>query len=70
MREEKPVVVRPSPEEWRTILSRFQRSGQTLREFCPAENLSPSTFWWWRRKLGQSGSNGSVVDTSAFLELT
>ena len=46
MSEEKRVVVRRSPEEWRAILARFKRSGQSHREFCLAEELAPSTFWW------------------------
>ena len=64
MIKEKRVVVRRSPEEWRAILLRFARSGKTHREFCMSEDLAPSTFWWWRRKLGGSRSNGATVDTS------
>ena len=45
MSEEKRVVVRRSPEEWRVILARFERSGQSHREFCLVEELAPSTFW-------------------------
>ena len=52
MREEKPVVVRHSPEEWRSMMSRFERSGRSHREFCLAEDLAPSRFSWWQRKLG------------------
>ena len=70
MSEEKRVVVRRSPEEWRAIMSRFERSGQSHREFCLAEDLAPSTFSWWRRKLGRSGSNGATVDAALFVELT
>ena len=70
MDQHKRVVVRRSPEEWRAILARFERGGQSHREFCLAENLAPSTFWWWRRKLGRSGSNGATVDAALFVELT
>ena len=70
MNDEKRVVVRRSPEEWRAIMSRFERSGQSYREFCMAEDLAPSTFSWWRRKLGRSGPNGVTVDTALFVELT
>ena len=70
MSDEKRVVVRRSPEEWRAIMSRFERSGQSYREFCMAEDLAPSTFSWWRRKLGRSGANGVTVDTALFVELT
>ena len=69
MSEEKRVVVRRSPAEWQAIMSRFERSGQSHREFCQAEDLAPSTFSWWRRKLGRSGSNGATIDAALFVEL-
>ena len=70
MSDEKRVVVRRSPEEWRAIMARFARSGQSYREFCVVEDLAPSTFSWWRRKLGRSGPNGATVEAAVFVELT
>ena len=70
MSDVKRAVVKRSLEEWRAIVSRFERSGQGCREFCMAENLAPSTFWWWRRKLGRTGSAGVTVDAAVFVELT
>ena len=69
MSEVKRAVVTRSPDEWRAIVSRFERSGQGCREFCMAEDLAPSTFWWWRRKLGRTGSAGVTVDAAVFVEL-
>ena len=69
MSEEKRAVVRRSPDEWRAILERFERSGQSHREFCLAEDLAPSTFSWWRRKLRRSEPNGAAVDGAVFVEL-
>ena len=69
MSEEKRAVVKRSPDEWQAIVSRFERSAQGCREFCTAENLAPSTFWWWRRKLGRTGSAGGTVDAAVFVEL-
>ena len=69
MSEEKRAIVRRSPDEWRAILERFERSGQSHREFCLAEDLAPSTFSWWRRKLRRSGPNGVAVDGAVFVEL-
>ena len=65
MSEGKRAVVRRSRAEWQAILSRFERSGQSGGEFCEAEGLTPGTFSWWRRELGQSGSNGGGL----FVEL-
>ena len=67
MDQEKRVMVRRSPEEWRTIMARFERRGQTCREFCSAEELAPSTFWWWRRKLGRTGPDSTTVDAAVFV---
>ena len=69
MSEEKRGVVRRSPDEWRAILERFERSGQRAREFCLAEDLAPSTFAWWRRKLRRTGTAGAPVDGAVFVEL-
>ena len=69
MSEGKRAVVRRSPDEWRAILERFERSGQSHREFCLAEDVAPSTFSWWRRKLRRSGPNGATVDGAVFVEL-
>ena len=41
MSEVKRALVKRSPDEWRAIVSRFERSGQGCREFCMAENLAP-----------------------------
>ena len=70
MSDVKRAVVKRSPAEWRMIVSRFERSGLGCREFCVAEDLAPSTFWWWRRKLGHTGSAGATVDAAVFVELT
>ena len=70
MSDVKRAVVKRSPDEWRAILSRFERSGLGCREFCVAEDLAPSTFWWWRRKLGRTDSAGATVDAAGFVELT
>ncbi|MDD9997278.1 MAG: hypothetical protein OXQ89_05990 [Rhodospirillaceae bacterium] len=43
MREAKRVTVRCSAEEWRAIVSRYERSGQTRKQFCASEQLAPST---------------------------
>lgn len=65
MSEERRSVVRRTRAEWQAIVSRFERSGQSGREFCEAEGLTPGTFAWWRRELGRSGANGAAL----FVEL-
>jgi|SRR5271166_3475780 len=36
---------------WRMVLTRWKRSGLSVRTFCRAEGLHQGTFYWWRREL-------------------
>ena len=45
---------------WRKALQRFASSGLSVREFCKREQVTESTFYAWRRTIGQRG------DTSDF----
>ena len=49
--------------------ARRLRGALRRREFCMAEDLAPSAFWWWRRKLGRTGSVGATVDAAVFVGL-
>lgn len=69
MREAKRVTVRRSAQEWRAIVSRYEHSGQTLKQFCAVEQLAPSTFSLWRRKLRQSASDSAANGAARFVEL-
>ena len=40
-----------SESEWRGVIESFERSGRSEAEFCAAENLAPTSFAKWRRKL-------------------
>jgi hypothetical protein len=42
--------------EWRKRLERFTRSGLTVARFCDGERASVASFYYWRKKLGQTGS--------------
>lgn len=67
MNGSKRVTVRRSAQEWRAIVSRFERSGRTRKQFCAAEDLAPSTFSLWRRKL--RGSVSEANGAERFVEL-
>ena len=64
------VTVRRSAEEWRAIVSRFERSGQTSRQFCSAEQLAPSTFALWRRRLRGPAAGSESNGAARFVELS
>lgn len=45
---------------WKETLRRFETSGLSQRAFCEEEDLSLSTFSYWRRKLEPSQDPGEV----------
>ena len=69
MKGAKRVTVRRSAQEWRAIVSRYERSGQTRKQFCAAEQLAPSTFSLWRSKLRRSASESAANGAARFVEL-
>jgi transposase-like protein len=40
--------------QWQARLRRFERSGQSVAEFCKAESISAWSLYDWRRKLRAS----------------
>ena len=45
---------RPEPskrQEWGARFQRFERSSQTIADFCRAEGVSQPSFYYWKRRL-------------------
>ncbi len=42
--------------KWRKRLERFTRSRLTVARFCDGERVSVASFYYWRKKLGQTAS--------------
>ena len=62
--------VRRTAAQWRKLIERFGRSGQTRGKFCAANGLALSTFDLWRRKLGQTQAAADEAQPeSLFVEL-
>ena len=62
---------RRTAAQWRKLIERFDRSGQTRGKFCAANGLALSTFDLWRRKLGETQAAADEVHReSLFVELT
>ena len=40
---------------WEEVVRRWKEGGRSVREFCRAEGLRESAFYFWRRKLGRRG---------------
>ena len=62
---------RRTAAQWRKLIERFDRSGQTRGTFCAAHGLALSTFDLWRRKLGETqAAADEAPPESLFVELT
>jgi transposase-like protein len=48
-----------SADERRQWVGMYERSGQTLKEFCLENGLALSTLLLWRRQLRKAGPSGS-----------
>lgn len=69
MGRSKRTRIRRSAQEWSKILARFERGGQSQREFCEREGLALSTLQWWRRKLSAMDREREHHDGAWFVEL-
>ena len=62
---------RRTAAQWRKLIERFERSGQTRGKFCTTHGLALSTFDLWRRKLGATQAPADEDHREAlFVELT
>ena len=44
---------------WRRRLARWRQSGLSLAEFCRREDVSPASFYAWRKRLAKSGKTNA-----------
>jgi transposase-like protein len=51
--------------QWQALLRQFERSGQSVAQFCKAESISAWSLYDWRRKLGASGKVGRAAHAPA-----
>jgi hypothetical protein len=56
---------RRSEAEWRELISRFEKSGLSEKEFCRREEISHLSLVRWRRKLMTSAASRSFVPVTA-----
>lgn len=47
---------------WETRVAEYQASGQSVKEWCAAHNVTPRQFWYWLRKF--KNQNGVPSDKS------
>ena len=61
---------RRNATQWRELVERFERGGQTRGRFCAVHGLALSTFDLWRRKLRGTGSEKGGEAGALFVELS
>ena len=44
------------------LIAEWERSGQTINEFCRRRGINESTFGWWRREIGRAEKQTSAVE--------
>lgn len=59
---------RRNADEWQTLISQYEQSGLTRKQFCEKQSLALSTFDYWRHKLRQPEEE--YGDESVFVALT
>ena len=37
--------------KWRMILSEYEDSSQTVKDYCDSKNVSSKSFYYWKRKF-------------------
>jgi hypothetical protein len=56
--------VQRSEADWKTVLARYDESGQTRAAFCRREGLPASSFILWERKLRRTARRSEFVDVT------
>ena len=55
---------RPKEKFWRNVLGQFAASGQSVRAFCAARQLSEPSFYSWRRTLAERDAAPPIARTA------
>jgi len=45
-------------QQWQAAVRQWETSGQSIRDYCHAQGLKESAFYFWRRKLARPGRQG------------
>jgi hypothetical protein len=53
--------------QWEAVVERWRESGRSVRDYCQAEGLRESSFYFWRRELARRSQTQSVA-SPALLE--
>ncbi|MGL1959097.1 MAG: transposase [Colwellia sp.] len=57
-----------TPEQWQQIFAQHAASGLQITAFCKQQNLNPSSFYAWRKRLENYLLCASVADKAKSIE--
>jgi len=63
----KKRIRRSDPQKqtyWEEVVRRWKESGQSVCDYCRAEDLRESAFYFWRRELQRRGQPSGAVSQS------
>ena len=49
-------------ERWRKLVAKQAKSGMTVGDFCEAEGLNKSVYFYWRRRIVEATGSAEAVD--------
>jgi hypothetical protein len=55
---------RRTGDQWQAIVAAFERSTQSVEQFCAKRDIRPGTFKWWRWRLRTAGDVAATAITS------
>lgn len=49
-------------QDWQQLVSKWQTSGLSMKQFCEGHGIAPSTFWRWKDRFSAHGkASGPAV---------
>jgi len=57
-----------TPEQWQEIFKQHASSGLQIAQFCKQQNLNPSSFYAWRKRLENTSLYPSTTQNQPDLD--
>lgn len=57
-------------QHWRGLVTDWQASGLTVREFCSRQDVAEPSFYYWRRELRRREAKPARSPAPAFVPVT
>lgn len=65
---------RRTAEQWQALVTQWQQSDQSAKDFCTEQHLGYASFCQWRKRLSQNNesmvTSGPATPEASFIDLT